>query len=235
MIWALAMTWQHLLFMHWPLPPAALQPHLPTGAKLDTFAGEAWLGIVPFQMTRVHPRFMPSVPALSAFPELNVRTYVTVNGVPGVWFFSLEAANPVAVRLARRGFHLPYFDARMRVSKNRGEVHFSSCRTHPGASPATFGARYRPLVSTWRKPEHDPGLTHFLTERYGLYSADPDGRLYRAEIRHRRWPLRPAEVSFAREPAEMTRQLGVRLPAVAPLLHYSERLEVVAGLPYRVS
>lgn len=225
------MRWEKLLFAHWPLPPAALEPLLPPGVKLDTFAGEAWLGVVPFLMRDVRPRFLPSLPGVSRFPELNVRTYVTVNGVPGVWFFSLEAANPVAVRLARAGFHLPYFNARMHVAVNREEVRFQSLRTHRRAASAMFGARYRPLPGNLTA---EPALTHFLTERYRLYSADLRGNLYRADIRHRRWSLEPAEVRFAVSPVEMTWQLGLRLPEMPPLLHYAERLEVVAGLPYRV-
>lgn len=230
MTWTLSMRWQKLLFMHWPLPPAALEPLLPPGAKLDIFAGVAWLGIVPFFMRDVHPRFLPSVPGLSDFLELNVRTYVTVNGVPGVWFFSLEAANPVAVRLARAGFYLPYFDARMHAVSRRGEVSFQSHRTHRNAAPAMFEVRYRPVPGTLAAA---PDLTHFLTERYSLYSATR-GKLYRADIRHRRWLLESAEVRFEVSPNEMTWQLGLRLPETAPLLHYAERLEVVAGLPYRV-
>jgi uncharacterized protein YqjF (DUF2071 family) len=231
LIWMLAMLWEKLLFMHWSLPPAALEPLLPPRAKLDTFAGEAWLGIVPFLMSDVRPRFLPSLPGVSRFPELNVRTCVTVGDVPGVWFFSLEAASPVAVRLARKAFKLPYFDARMQVEVDRGEVRFRSRRTHRRAAPAMFGACYRPLPGNLTA---EPALTRFLTERYRLYSADPRGKLYRADIRHRRWSLDPAEVRFAVFPVEMTRQLGLRLPAMPPLLHYAERLEVVAGLPYRV-
>ena len=231
MTWVLAMRWEKLLFMHWLLPPAALEPLLPPGAKLDTFAGEAWLGIVPFLMRDVRPRFVPSLPGVSRFPELNVRTYVTVGGVPGVWFFSLEATSPVAVRLARRVFKLPYFDARMQVDVNRGEVRFRSRRTHRRAAPAMFEACYRPLPGNLTA---ESALTHFLTERYRLYSADPRGKLYRADIRHQRWSLEPAEVRFTVSPVEMTRQFGLRLPEMPPLLHYAEQLEVVAGLPYRV-
>lgn len=229
--WALAMRWEQLLFMHWPLPSNELQPLLPPGVRVDTFGGRAWVGVVPFTMSRVRLRWTPSVPGVSHFPELNVRTYVTVRGVPGVWFFSLEAANPLAVRVARVGFHLPYFTARMRASQRRGEVQFESRRTHRGAAPAAFAARYRRLAGPL---EVDPALTHFLTERYALYSVSAERRLYRAEISHKPWPLEPAEVSFARSPDEMTRPLGLRLPETPPLLHYAERLEVVAGLPYRV-
>ena len=225
------MRWKQLLFIHWPLPKSLIASLLPSGAEPDTFSGDAWLGIVPFFMRDVHPRGLPSVPGLSAFPELNVRTYVTVNGVPGVWFFSLEAASPVAVRLARAGFYLPYFNARMHTETSGGEVGFRSTRTHRRAAPATFAARYRPLPGT---PAGDADLLHFLTERYCLYSAAPDGKLYRADIRHVTWPLQHAEVSFDTPPDEMTQQLGFSLPKSPPVLHYAERLDVTAGLPYRV-
>ena len=227
----LSMHWEKLLFMHWPLPVEVLRPLLPAGLNVDTFEGDAWLGLVPFLMRDVHPGGLPSVPGLSAFPELNVRTYVTVNGVPGVWFFSLEAANPVAVRLARSGFHLPYFDARMRTRTRGDTIFFKSTRTHRHAPPATFAASYRPLSAA---PTEPPALIHFLTARYSLYSADANGRLYRADIRHRTWPLQRAEVEFRRSPDEMMSQLGLKLPDAPPLLHYAEHLEVKAGLPYRV-
>ena len=231
MTWMLAMRWEKLLFLHWPLPPSALTPLLPPGVKLETFGGDAWLGIVPFVMRGVRPRFFPRVPGVSGFPELNVRTYVTVRGVPGVWFFSLEAASPVAVRLARAGFHLPYFNARMRAEVDRGEVRFQSWRTHRRAAPASFRGRYRPLPGALSV---NADLTRFLTERYCLYSADTGGRLYRADIRHGPWPLQRAEVELNTSPDEMTRQLGLRLPAAPPLSHYAERLSVTAGIPYRL-
>ena len=227
----LSMRWEKLLFMHWPVPTKVLEPLLPPGLKLDTFEGEAWLGLVPFLMRGVHPGGLPSVPGLSAFPELNVRTYVTVNGVPGVWFFSLEAANPIAVCLARTWFHLPYFGAKMRAQMRGEALHFASERTHRNAPPATFSAHYRPLRDV---PTEPAALIHFLTARYSLYSAGGQGQLYRADIHHPTWPLQRAEVSFERSPNEMMSQLGLELPDVPPLLHYAEGLRVKAGLPYHV-
>ena len=227
----LSMRWDKLLFMHWPLPSSALEPLLPPTVKLDTFDGQAWLGLVPFLMQGVHLGGLPALPGLSAFPELNVRTYVTVNGVPGVWFFSLEAANPVAVRFARTGFHLPYFDARMHAQLRGETVHFESTRSHRNAPPATFSAYYRPLAAV---PTETAALLHFLTERYSLYSADAHGRVYRADIQHMHWTLQRVAVRLERSPSEMTRQLGLTLLATPPLTHYSERLKVKAGLPYRV-
>ena len=225
------MHWEKLLFLHWPLPPAALSPLLPPGVRLETHHGAAWLGIVPFVMRNVRPRLLPGVPGISGFPELNVRTYVSVGGVPGVWFFSLEAASPVAVRLARSGFHLPYFDARMRARVSRGEVHFQSRRTHRRAAPAGFGARYRPVSGS---PGIDADLTRFLTARYCLYSANQRGWLYRADIFHAPWRLERADVEMTVPPDAMTLPLGLHLPTSPPLIHYAERTVVKAGLPYRV-
>ena len=228
--WAMQMVWRDLLFMHWPVKAELLRPHLPPALDLETFEGSAWLGIVPFAMEGVHPRFTFSVPGLSAFPELNVRTYVTTQGKPGVWFFSLDAANWAAVRLARAGFHLPYFDAAMGCSDVEGSVYYQSKRTHRGAAPAAFVGSYRGRDALGQS---QPGtLEHFLTERYCLYSADKRGNVYRGEIHHHPWPLQKAEVEVQLN--RMTEQIGVTLPATKPLLHFSQRLEVVAWLPERV-
>src|SRR5215213_8448293 len=111
--WVLRMRWRDLLFMHWRVPEEVLRPLIPQALRLDSCDGSAWLGVVPFRMESVRPRFLPAVPWLSGFPELNLRTYVTHENKPGLWFFSLDAYNPVAVRLARATFGLPYFDAKM--------------------------------------------------------------------------------------------------------------------------
>jgi uncharacterized protein YqjF (DUF2071 family) len=224
------MDWLNLLFMHWPLPVAALREHVPAGLEIDTFEGAAWLGLVPFEMRDVCPRYLPSVPGLSHFPELNLRTYVHYRGRPGVWFFSLDAGNPVAVRLARATFFLPYFDAAMTHHHADDVSTFKSVRTHKGARPASFGARYRPTGPVGRAL---PGsVEHFLTERYCFYSADGDGRLYRCEVHHRPWPLQPAEAEVSLN--HMSRQIAVQLPDSAPLLHYSERLTVLGWWPERI-
>lgn len=227
--WAMRMDWHELLFLHWPLPAAALRPHVPAGLALDTFDGSAWLGVVPFRMSGVRPRLLPALPWLSAFPEMNVRTYVTCGKRPGVWFFSLDAANPVAVRAARLGFGLPYFDARMAVERTGSErdvVRYSSARTHRGAAEARLEASYRPTGPVERSTPG--GLVSFLTDRYCLY-ATRRGRLLRAEIDHPAWPLQPAEAEL--RTCTMGAQLGLALPDVAPLAHYSELVQVVGWLP----
>ena len=222
--WLMAMKWHDLMFMHWPLKPEVLRPLLPAGLALDTYQGEAWIGIVPFRMTGVRPRLVPPVPGMSAFPELNVRTYVTAEGKRGVWFFSLDAANRLAVRVARWGFHLPYFDARMQCLPERDGIRYMSLRTHRDVAPAEFIASYRPTGPV-RIP--DPGsLDDFLTMRLCLYSAAPDGTIYRGDIAHPPWPLQPAEAEVERN--TMADQLKIRLPDVPPLLHFAKRLDVVA-------
>jgi len=222
--WLMSMQWLDLLFMHWPVPVAALRKLIPRALEVDTFDGQAWLGVVPFCMDRVGPRFFNWLPSVSRFAELNVRTYVVHNGRPGVWFFSLDAANALAVWTARRTFHLPYFNARMRVEHHGEEVGYTSHRTHRGAAPAEFAARYRPVG-----PVNIPAegtLDRWLTWRYSLYSADSQGRVYRGDILHDAWPLQRAEVEVERN--TMTAQIGLALPDVPPLLHFARRLDVVA-------
>src|SRR5947209_10714189 len=159
--WIMAQSWHDLLFAHWPIEPAVLRPRIPAKLEIDTFDGKAWLGIVPFSMTGVRLRATPPIPWLSAFPELNVRTYVTVEDKPGVWFFSLDAANPLAVIAARLSFHLPYFNAHMACRIENGWIHYRSDRTHRNAPAASFLGRYLPTGPTYNPR---PGtLEHFLT------------------------------------------------------------------------
>lgn len=247
-------TWHDLLFMHWPVAVDALRPHLPGALPLDTFDGSAWLGIVPFRMSGVRPRFLPSVPWLSAFPELNVRTYVTLDNKPGVWFFSLDAGNPIAVQIARSWFKLPYFNADMHtqygfacsnqsgssadlaganvpyeavlqnIEVSPASIRYASRRTHHGAPPAHFVATYRPTGAVFRAQRGS--LEYFLTARYCLYAADSPGRIFRAEIDHPPWPLQPAEAEV--ECNSMTEQVHLRLPDMKPLLHFAQRIDMVA-------
>lgn len=226
--WVMAMQWHDLLFAHWPLPPAALRPLIPPALNLDTFDGMAWIGIVPFAMAGVRPHLGPVVTPGLAFLELNVRTYVTLDGKPGVWFFSLDAANPLAVRGARLTFHLPYYDARLRCVRDGATVlRYQSRRTHRRVAPAILALRYRPSGPVTQAPAGS--LDRWLTERYCLYAAAPRGTILRGEIYHRPWPLQPAEAEFVDN--SMTRPLRLRLPDTPPLLHFSARQDVVAWLP----
>lgn len=211
--------------MHWAVDAAELATHLPAGVELDTYGGRAYLGVVPFRMEGIRPRFTFDVPGLSAFPELNLRTYVRVNGVPGVWFFSLDASQPVGVRLARTFFHLPYMNAKM-WTRRRGEVtEYASLRTHQDAPPARFAAAYRPVGEVFTAGEGS--LEDWLTSRYVLYSADRHGQVYRGDIHHEPWSLRRAEAVTGVN--SMAEQIGMTLEG-EPHLLYSERLDVRAWL-----
>lgn len=228
--WIMRQTWADLLFAHWRVPADAVASRLPRGLQLDTFEGQAWLGVVPFRMAWVRPRFVPALPRLSFFPELNVRTYVTDGQKAGVWFFSLDARSAFAVKLARAWFHLPYFKARMQCRRRGDQVAYRSERTHRGAASARFEARYGPSGPV--APALPGTLDHWLTERYCLYAAGSDDVLLRGEIHHRPWPLRPAWAEF--EVNEMASCHGFALPDEAPLLHFVDRIDVPVWRPQRL-
>lgn len=224
-----AMQWRDLLFAHWSLPAEVLAPLLPKtspGLELDTFEGRAWLGIVPFSMRGIHLRGWPAIPGATAFPELNIRTYVVANGRPGVWFFSLDAAHRVAVRVGRKVFHLPYFDADMTVAPAGNGVAYASWRTHRGGGTAELVARYEPVGPVFQSV---PGsLDDWLTARFRLFTADRSGRLKRCEVEHAPWPLQRARAEF--QSLDMSRCLGVDLPDEPPHLLFARRLDVRASL-----
>jgi len=225
--WVMTQTWNDLLFAHWPVDKNRLRELVPASFELDLFDGEAWLAVVPFRMTNVSPRFVPSLPWISAFPELNVRTYVRAGGKPGVFFFSLDAANAVAVGAARTLLNLPYFSADMNVQVD-GSVEYASRRL---SSPAAeFQATYGPRGNL-RSPAAG-SLEHFLTERYCLYGVDHQFRAYRLDIHHPLWGLETAEADIRVN--TMAEAAGIRLPSTAPLLHFARRQDMVCWAPERI-
>jgi uncharacterized protein len=228
--WIMAQSWHDLLFAHWPLPGPMLRPHIPARLAIDMFDGQAWLGVVPFRMSAVRLRGTPAVPGLSAFPELNVRTYVSVDGKPGVWFLSLDADNRIAVAIARAWFHLPYFRARMSCARRNGWIEYKCERSHPGAHSGVLNGRYRPIGEVFAAA---PGsLEYFLTERYCLYAADNEGRITRGEIHHAPWPLQLADAELISN--TMPEADGIHLAPAKPLLHFSRRQDVVVWQPRRL-
>jgi len=228
--WIMTQTWHDLLFAHWPVAIDTLRPLVPPVFPIDLFDRQAWLGIVPFRMTNVAPRGVPAVPWLSAFPELNVRTYVTVDGRPGVYFFSLDAGNPVAVRLARRLARLPYFTATMACTARDGWIHYRSLRK-PGGPAARFEARYRPAGPP--VPPSPGSLEYFLTERYRLYTTGPSAAPYSLDIHHPPWGLQPADAGIVAN--TMAEAAGLTLASGAPLLHFARRQDMVAWPLRRLS
>jgi uncharacterized protein YqjF (DUF2071 family) len=228
--WIMTQTWNDLLFAHWPVDARDLRAHVPTGLPLDLFEGRAYVGVVPFRMTNVAPRGVPAVPFVSAFAELNVRTYVSIGGKPGVYFFSLDADSQLAVTAARTMFGLPYFTATMDVRVDGTEIIYSSQRASRDGPAAEFRARYRPVGPVFNAL---PGtLDWFLTERYCLYNVDRSFHVQRLEIHHPLWPLQRAEAEVATN--TMASAAGIRLPSMAPLLHFAKRQDMVAWPMERV-
>jgi len=222
-------SWHDLLFAHWPVDARMLQEQVPPGLPIDLYDGQAWVGIVSFHITNLAPRGVPSMPFVSAFPELNVRTYVTLEGKPGVYFFSLDAGSSLAVTAARTLFHLPYFNAEMEVQVEMETVRYRSER-HTKIPSASFAATYR-ATGPIARPE--PGtLEHFLTERYCLYTVDDSFRARRLQIHHPRWPLQTAEADISVN--TMAEAAGLRLPSTAPLLHFAKRQDMVGWAMERV-
>jgi len=224
-------TWHDLLFAHWPVSQDLLRAQIPPDLTLDSFDGTPWIGIVPFHMTGVTARGVPALPWVSAFPELNVRTYVTANGKPGVWFFSLDAARGVAVAAARTFFNLPYFTASMQVLVMKDAVDYDSRRKRARDRLAEFSAQYAPVGPSFQPV---PGsLEYFLTERYCLYGVTRRRHLYRLDIHHLPWELQPADATFRRN--TMAEAAGIELPAGTPLLHFARRQDMVAWAPEKLA
>lgn len=212
--------WGKLLFMHWRIEENLLRPHVPPSLAIDTYGDSAWIAITPFTMwdIRAFPPYVPPVPGLSAMHELNVRTYVHYNGVPGVWFFSLDANSSAAVLGARTFFHLPYYNADIEMSGKKKIKYRLEREDDP---PAAFRA-------TWSVGEplrqSQPGSREFfLTERYILYTEHND-KLYRARIYHEPWQLYKAELTgFG---STMLEAAGITQPKTQPILHHAEEVNV---------
>jgi uncharacterized protein YqjF (DUF2071 family) len=228
--WIMTQTWHDLLFAHWPLHAEVLARKVPPPLELELFNGRAWLGIVPFHMTNVAPRAVPALPWVSAFPELNVRTYVRVGTKPGVYFFSLDAGNPLAAGVARMLFDLPYYTASMKVEQRNGSVHYTSRRTSANSAEAEFIGSYQPSGPVFQAAKGS--LEYFLSERYCLYTVGENGHTHRLEIHHPPWPLQPARAQI--DVVTMTDGLGFPLPSATPVLHFAKRQDVVAWAMTRV-
>lgn len=216
--WLMTLSWKRLLFAHWPVDVQLLQSMLPKGLTLDTFEDQAWIGVVPFKMG-VRLRYSPWAFELG---ELNVRTYVTCQNKPGVFFFSLDASDLFTVVSARQTYSLPYYWAKIQIDEQAEVIQYVCERTNN--PQAAFTGSYRPTGPVFQAAEHT--LDHWLTERYCLYSVDPKGNLFRGNVQHEPWPLQPAEATIERN--TMALPAGIHLPDRAPLLHYAHHIDVVA-------
>jgi uncharacterized protein len=223
--WILRQSWNHLLFMHWRVARDRLRERVPAFLDVDTFDGEAWLSVTPFRLTDLSPRGIPALPVISSFNEINVRTYVVRDGIPGIYFFSLDADSALAVGGASTFFHLPYFLADIRMDEAEGGFTFASRRSRGGAE---FEARYAPEGTPLEAGRET--VDYFLTERYCLYTQDSAANAYRVEIHHRPWQLQSVDARVSVN--TMADAAGLRLSATPGLVHYARRQDVVTWRPH---
>jgi uncharacterized protein len=226
--WLMTQSWHDLLFAHWRADVSELRRAVPDAFDLDLFDDQAWLGIVPFHMTNVGLRATPRVPWISAFPELNVRTYVRVADRPGVYFFSLDAARGLAVAAARALLNLPYYTADMTLERRGNGLEYLSTRR--ACERAQFKATYEPLGDAFAP--RVGSIEHFLTERYCLYHHNRRGRPYRLDIHHRPWRLQLARAAITMN--TMAAASHLTLNGAPALLHFARRQDVVAWAPARL-
>jgi uncharacterized protein len=221
--------WRDLLFIHWPISSDALRPLIPSHLELDLFEGTAYVGLVPFTMTGVRPVGLPAVAGLSSFHETNVRTYVRLaDRDPGVWFFNLEAANAIAVLLARRLFHLPYHYARMFLEREHtghavesATILYAGTRRWPGPLPASYSIRATPVGPIRHAVAGT--LEHFLIERYILFSIR-NGQLNQGRVFHSSYPLQSANILSLDE--TLLAAAGIGRPEMSPLAHFASGVDV---------
>lgn len=225
--WIMTQCWDELLFAHWRVSKHHMASLIPQEFEVDTYDQSAWIGIVPFVMRKVRFAKTPYLPYISEFLELNVRTYIKYKGTPGVYFFSLDASNPLAVDGARITYSLPYFNARMRKRQLDGWFFYESLRDDKRGADCQLKVLYRPIGQNFDATKDPHGLPYFLTERYRLFTKKGDD-VYKAEVHHAPWPLQPAEAQFKAN--TMLEPLGIK-SAEEPILYYSHQLLTLEWAP----
>lgn len=206
--------WENLLFLHWPISPEVLKTVVPTQFEIDTFDGQAWIGITPFHLEDVHATGLPPLLGTGSFNEINVRTYVIHKGVPGIWFFSLDASKTLPAVGARALFMLPYFKAQIRYTQGEAGYVFSSRR--PGPPKANFSVSWT-TGQRLRDPDKD-SLAFFLVERYACFAVE-NGTVYQVRINHAPWVLEEAKPKVTS--SSLIAAAGLPEPVFDPLAHFS--------------
>ncbi|MFT7519573.1 MAG: hypothetical protein ACI9MC_001715 [Kiritimatiellia bacterium] len=228
--WMMHQAWNDFLFLHWPVPVEQIRAIVPEPLDLHLRDGVCWLGIIPFHMTDVRPRGTLNVPGISAFPELNVRTYVIRDGKPGVYFLSLEATHRLAIETARLTYNLPYFKANIAWTRDDGTISYRSDRTDGRGPAATFQSRHTPQGPYRLAAEGS--LEKWLSERYCLYTCDKEGRVSMTDVHHLPWPLRDVDVEIIDN--TMAASHGIDLPDQRPHTMYSPGVDVVVWTTRRL-
>ncbi|MDO3681554.1 YqjF family protein [Paenibacillus ehimensis] len=223
--WTMKQTWEHLLFAHWPIPVDAIRSFVPEALDIDTWDGKAWIGILPFRIGGIRLKYMPSLPWMRSFPEINVRTYVRSGGEPAIFFLSMDASHPLLVPIAKQWYRLPYHQAKMRFRADGRSIAVQSRRLSASRPEEAFRAVYRPVSTPFAARQGT--LEYWLMERYIYYCrCGRSGGLYRGQVVHAPWELQTAEADF--RCGTLTRGFGLDLGTPA-LLHYSRGTRALIG------
>ncbi|RQW73612.1 DUF2071 domain-containing protein [Lysinibacillus composti] len=214
--------WSDLLFAHYPIKYEVLRKLVPEALHLDSYNGMCWIGVVPFRMSGIRLRGLPSIPGTDQFPELNVRTYVTLDGKPGVYFFSLDAANWLAVKGAKTLYHLPYWHADMEIKNSGTNIEFKSKRLQD--NEIELACSYRPISEPFQASKGS--FEEWMVERYCFYTLNSSGVPLRCDILHEPWRLQEAEAEF-RYNSILSKQ-GIDVASDSPIVHFAKKIEVRA-------
>lgn len=220
--WTMRQIWSDLLFAHYPINYDVLRKLVPEALQIDSYDGMCWIGVVPFRMSGIRLRGLPSIPGTNEFPELNVRTYVTIDGKPGVYFFSLEASNLLAVKGAQSIYHLPYSHAKMTMNSHPFHIEFESTRLQN--AKIALACSYRPISEPFQAAKGS--FEEWMAERYCFYTLNSSGTVLRCDILHEPWTLQKAEAEFTHN--SMLLQQGITVESDAPILHFAKKIEVRA-------
>lgn len=223
--WIIAQTWSRLLFAHWPVSAQAVRDLVPEPLEIDTFDGQAWLGIVALRMSGIRMRFLPFLPYPFPFNQLNVRTYVRDGDKPSIYIFSMDISDPLFVIGSKLTYRLPSYNADISLTAHERRISFSSKRETARTAPAVFNCEYEPVSPPYIS-EPDT-LEHWLTERYRMYCQQPHhnaATLISGDVHHMPWRLQRANAMVGSN--TMAEALNIPLPAAAPLVHYAEGVRV---------
>ena len=220
--WTMHQTWSEVLFIHYPIQYDVLRKLVPDVLNIDSYNGTCWIGVVPFHMSAVRLRGLPPIPGTDQFPELNVRTYVTLDGKPGVYFFSLDAANRLAVKGAKTVYHLPYWYARMEMITNSSTTQFTCKRVHNDEIELTCS--YHPTSDTFRAEAGS--FEHWMVERYCFYTLNKAGVPLRCNILHEPWTLQTAEARL--KVNTILSKQNIHVEEDEAIVHYAKKIDVRA-------
>jgi len=226
--WVMRQRWDDVLFLHWPVPPNVLRPHIPDELELDLYDGTAWIGIVLFEVNGLRGRFFPPIPFANTFPEVNVRTYVKKNGKQGIYFFSLDTSNKLAIKAARTAYSLPYFYANVSLKRSETEVNFSSIRKERGMPRESLQVTYRPKGV--EVPNEESSFQHWMAERYCQWTLFGN-ELFRTDIHHRKWVFESVDIELTLN--TMAQYIPRDCFSKTPIAHYSGSKNTLFWLPVK--